>query len=297
MCSSSMKMSFAFLFLQVVLCVALRAADANRFEFDFAQSDYGFVAGFADYPQNYDPSLYQLTNSWEARPANLGGASALFISGVNRSDDLFMYWKKRLTGLPPNTSVMLTMEIQLASKYAEGLVGVGGAPGEGVTVKAGAVPFEPQAVVGREGWWRMNLDKGNQSNGGVNMSVIGNVAKPDDGTENYVPLLRHQHGQPFSVTTAGDGSLWLIFATDSGFEGQTALYYTRLIVWINRADEPFLWLERDSVPGTLRLIWNQGTLRSTTTLGSDWTTVPVATRPYTFSMDVEPRRFWRVSQP
>jgi|688.fasta_scaffold208362_2 hypothetical protein len=139
----------------------------------------------------------------------------------------------------------------------------------------------------------MNLDKGNQFNGGANMSVIGDVAKPDDGTENYVPLLRHQHGQPFTVTTAGDGSLWLIFATDSGFEGQTALYYTRLIVWINRADEPYLWLERDSVPGTLRLIWNQGTLRSTTTLGSDWTRVPVATRPYTYSMDVEPRRFWR----
>jgi hypothetical protein len=177
-----MKKSFTFLFLLFVLCVGLRAADATRLEFDFAQSDHGFVAGFADYPQNYDPSLYQLTNSWQVRPANLGGTSALFISGVNRSDDLFMYWKKRLTGLPPNTSVVLTMEIQLASKYAEGLVGVGGPPGEGVNVKVGAVPFEPQAVVDpREGWWRMNLDKGNQAIGGANMSVIGNVAKPDDG--------------------------------------------------------------------------------------------------------------------
>jgi len=292
------KKSFAFLFFLVVLCVALRAADATRLEFDFAQSDYGFVAGFADYPQNYDPSQYQLTNSWQARPANLGGASALFISGVNRSDDLFMYWKKRLTGLPPNTSVMLTMEIQLASKYAEGLVGVGGAPGEGVKVKAGAVPFEPQAVVDpREGWWRMNLDKGNQSIGGSNMSVIGTVAKPNDGNENYVPLLRHHHGQPFTVTTAGDGSLWLIFATDSGFEGQTALYYTRLIVWINRADEPYLWLERDSVPDTLRRIWNQGTLRSSTTLGSNWPVVSVTTRPYLHDAHSEPRRFWRASQP
>ena len=292
-----MKKSFTFLFLLFVLCVGLRAADATRLEFDFAQSDHGFVAGFADYPQNYDPSLYQLTNSWQVRPANLGGTSALFISGVNRSDDLFMYWKKRLTGLPPNTSVVLTMEIQLASKYAEGLVGVGGPPGEGVNVKVGAVPFEPQAVVDpREGWWRMNLDKGNQAIGGANMSVIGNVAKPDDGNENYVPLLRHQHGQPFTVTTAGDGSLWLIFATDSGFEGQTALYYTRLTVWINRADKPHLWLEPDGVADTLRLIWNQGTLRSSSTLESSWPVVPVDTRPYTYNILVEPRRFWRVSQ-
>ena len=228
----------------------------------------------------------------------MGGTSALFISGVNRSDDLFMYWKKRITGLPPNTSVMLTMEIQLASKYAEGLLGVGGSPGEDVTVKAGAVPFEPQAVVDpREGWLRMNLDKGNQSVGGTNMSVIGNVAKPDDGNVNYVLLMRHQHGQPLSTITASDGSLWLIFGTDSGFEGLTALYYSRLTVWINRADKPHLWLEPDTVPGTLRLIWNQGTLFSNTTLGPNWPAVNVTTRPYTHNTNTEPRRFWRVSQP
>ena len=292
-----MKKSFAFLFFWVALSSALRASDATRLEFDFAQSDHGFVAGFADYLQISDPSFYELTSSWQARPSNLGGASALFISGFNHSDDLFMYWKKKLTGLPPNTSVVLTMEVQLASQYAEGLFGVGGAPGEAVFVKAGAVPFEPQAVVDRQGEWRMNLDKGNQAVGGANMSVIGDVAKPDDGTENYAMLLRHQHGQPITVTTASDGSLWLIFGTDSGFESQTALYYTRLIVWINRADKPYLWLERDSVPGTSRLIWNQGTLRSNTTLGSDWPSVTVGTRPYTHNMQAEPRRFWRVSDP
>ena len=282
-----MKKSFAFLFFALVQCVTLRAEDATRLEFDFAQSDHGFVAGFADYPQNGEPSLYQLTNSWQAGPANLGEAPALFISGVNRSDDLFMFWKKRITKLPPNTSLMLTMELQLASKYAAGMVGVGGAPGEGVTVKVGAVPFEPQAVVApREGWLRMNLDKGNQSVGGTNMSVIGNVAKPDDGKGNYVLLMRHQHGQPLAVSTASDGSLWLIFGTDSGFEGETALYYSRLTVWINRADKPDLGLEPDSVPGTLRLIWSQGTLRSGTTLASNWPAIPVTTRPYLHDLGI-----------
>jgi hypothetical protein len=94
-----MKKSFAYLFFALMPCIALHAADAIRFDFDFAQSDHGFLAGFADYPQNGDPSLYQLTNSWQARPINLGGSSALFISGINRSDDLFMFWKKRITGL------------------------------------------------------------------------------------------------------------------------------------------------------------------------------------------------------
>lgn len=35
-------------------------------------------------------------------------------------------------------------------------------------------------------------------------------------------------------------------------------------MWINRADEPYLRLKLDSVSGTLRLIWIQGTLLSST---------------------------------
>ncbi|MFM1768260.1 MAG: hypothetical protein RJA22_789 [Verrucomicrobiota bacterium] len=296
--NSKMKTSLVFLFCAVVPWAALGAADATRLEFDFAASDHGFVAGFADHPLDDSFALYQLTNTWRARPANLGGSPALFISGVNRSDDLFMFWKRRITGLPANTPVTLTMQVQMASKYAEGLLGVGGSPGEGVTVKAGGVAFEPQAVVAPgDGWLRMNLDKGNQRVGGTNMLVIGDVAKPADGNQDYVLLQRHHHGRPFTVTTAGDGSLWLIFGTDSGFEGQTALYYTRLTVWINRADQPYLWLERDSLPGTLRVIWNQGTLRSKTALEPDWPAVPVTTRPYTHNMQAEPTRFWRISQP
>lgn len=294
-----MKMHLAATFFALTQCVTLSAADATHLVFDFAQSDHGFAAGFADCPQGADvPSFYQLTSSWAAGPANLGGTPALFISGMNHSDDLFMFWKKRITGLPPNTSVTLTMELQLASKYPEGLYGVGGAPGEGVWVKAGAVPFDPQAVVdNQDGWLRMNLDKGSQSYGGANMVVIGNVAKPDDGNENYVLLQRHHHGQPLTVTTASDGSLWLIFGTDSGFESETALYYSRLDVWINRSDQPYLWLESGSAPGTLRLIWNQGTLRSSTTLGSNWPAVPLTSRPHLHDAHAEPVRFWRVSQP
>lgn len=294
---SAMKVSFAILFLALLPCGVLRAADATRLEFDFAQSDQGFTAGFADYPHDADLLIYQFTNSLTALPAYLGGETALFISGVNRSDDLFMFWKKRITGLPPNTPVVLTIELQLASMYAEGMIGAGGAPGEAVTVKAGAVPFEPQPVVAPDGWLRMSLDKGNQSVGGTNMFVIGNVAKPADGNADYVLLTRHHHGMPLTATTAGDGSLWLVFGTDSGFEGETALYYSRLTVWINRADRPHVWLERTIDPVVLRLVWNEGALYSSTNLTSGWSLSSVTTRPYVYEMSTETRRFWRLSGP
>ena len=272
-------------------------AQIGRWEFDFAASDHGFVAGFADYPsRDFDPALYDLVTDRRARPANLGGAPALFIGGSNRSDDLFMFWKKRITGLPPNTAVRLTMEIEFASKYAEGLIGIGGGPGEGVIVKVGAVPFEPQAVIDprSDNWWRMNLDKGNQSVGGADMSVVGHVCKPDDGTENYVPLVRGQHGAAITATTASDGSLWLVFGSDSGFEGRTELYYSRLTVWIDTAQRPALWLEPGTNNSSRTLVWNMmGQLETAGNLGSGWLPVAVTKRPHVHSVN-EPRRFWRM---
>lgn len=272
-------------------------AQTGRWEFDFSASDHGFVAGFADYPsRDFDPALYNFVADRRARPANLGGTPALFIGGSNRSDDLFMFWKKRLTGLPPNTAVRLTMEVQFASKYAVGLIGIGGAPGEGVIVKAGVVPFEPQPVMDAQSndWWRMNLDKGNQSIGGADMTVVGHVGKPDDGTENYVPLVRGQHGAAMTATTAADGSLWLVFGTDSGFEGRSELYYTRLTVWIDTAQKPVLWLEPGTNNTSHTLVWNMtGQLETADNLGNGWSPVAVTKRPHVYSAN-ETRRFWRV---
>jgi hypothetical protein len=270
-------------------------AQSGRWEFDFAGSDHGFSAGFADHPsRGFDPAQYDLVADHRARPANLGSAPALFIGGSNRSDDLFMFWKKRITGLPPNTAVRLTMEIEFASKYAVGLIGIGGAPGESVIVKAGAVPFEPSTVVDAEGWSRMNLDKGNQSVGGADMTVVGHVGKPDDGTSNYAMLVRGQHGAPLTAMTAADGSLWLVFGSDSGFEGRSELYYTRLTAWIDTAEQPELWLEPEADASSRRLIWNmEGQLQTVTDLGTMWAPVDVTKRPH-INTASEPRRFWRV---
>jgi len=272
-------------------------AQTGRWEFDFAVSDHGFVAGFADYPsREFDPALYDFVANRRARPANLGGTPALFIGGSNRSDDLFMFWKKRITGLPPNTPVRLTMEIEFASKYTVGLIGIGGPPGEGVVVKAGAVPIEPQPFIDpqTDNWWRMNLDKGNQSVGGADMTVVGHVGKPDDGTESYAALVLGQHGAAMTAATAADGSLWLVFGTDSGFEGRSELYYSRLVVWIDTVQRPALWLEPGTNNSSRTLVWNMtGQLESADNLDNGWSPVTVTKRPHVYSAN-ETRRFWRV---
>jgi hypothetical protein len=97
-------------------------------------------------------------------------------------------------------------------------------------VKAGASAVEPMAVEDSEGWLRWNIDKGNQSNGGKAASVLGNIAKEGDSTNNFVRLLRTNRSAKLSATSAADGSLWIFFGTDSGFEGATSVYFTRATV-------------------------------------------------------------------
>jgi hypothetical protein len=288
-------------FLAAMLCHDTAIADTQAVGalcYDFAGSDHGFSAIFADYPPAQAP-IYFLTADRRARPANLGGAPALFISGVNRSDDLFMAWKRQVAGLRPSTDYLLTFEIEFASKYATGLVGVGGAPGDGVALKAGAVAFEPLAVL-TGSYLRMNLDKDSGGNrfGGADMPTLGTIAKPADGNFDYVILTRSNHGQPLTARTSSDGKLWLIFGTDSGFEAETALYYSRLKVWISPVAEPALWMEKVE-PSALRLLWHGGLLQTNTDLTNPpgWTDVPSATTPLTFVLPADSARFWRARRP
>jgi hypothetical protein len=195
-------------------------------EFDFSSGDQGFASGFADLPESYDPALYNLVADHRNLPAELGGGKGLFISGVNRSDDLWMFWKKKLTGLQPNTEYQVVLDVEMASNVVAGMIGVGGAPGESVYVKAGVSQAEPLVAEDAQGQLRLTVDKGNQSTGGSAAAVLGNVAKENNDSNQYVILHRNNRSVQQSATTSADGSLWIFFGTDSGFEGTTSLYYT-----------------------------------------------------------------------
>ena len=120
------------------------------------------MAGFADYPVGQD-DFYELVSDYRTLEAPLStDENALYISGNNHSDDLWMYYKGRVAGLDANRRYSVRFEVEIATRVPNGCFGVGGAPGEGVTVKAGASDVEPESVV--EGFdWRMNVDKGNQT--------------------------------------------------------------------------------------------------------------------------------------
>jgi uncharacterized lipoprotein YbaY len=202
-------------------------ATGNAFEFTFATDAEGWAADFADLPADFEQASYELDSGLRELPEGLSG-NGFYIQGHNRSDDLFMYLKRQVDGLLPSTTYQVTVEVDLATNVPGGSVGIGGSPGESVYVKAGASANEPSQAQDSLGWLRSNIDKGNQSNGGSEMVVIGNVSHPDVVGDEYRIKTLINNVAALQVSSDADGRIWLVVGTDSGFEGLTALYYSRI---------------------------------------------------------------------
>ena len=204
--------------------------DALTFSFDFSRGPQGFIAGFADYPPDHADS-YRLTSDYRSLPPPLESQSALFISGVNRSDDLFMFFKGPVGGLSPGARYDVTVSVEIATDTPAGCVGVGGAPGESVWIKAGAAAVEPLPV--RDGsYLRMNIDIGNQSVGGTQAVVLGNIAnsRSCEQSRQWERKSLQVRSTPVPIAIPSNGQAWLLFGVDSGFESRTEIYFTRAAV-------------------------------------------------------------------
>lgn len=234
--------------LEILTCIILLAcstiackktsgdppAEGLTFEFNFSQGPEGWTGDFADYPN--EPNVeqtYQLELSHSGMPVPLNPADgSLRQSGMNRSDDLFMFVKKKISGLVPLRTYSANLAVEFGTNVANNMAGIGGSPGEGVWIKAGAVTLEPLKQLSiTDNYYRMNIDKGNQSQGGADMKVIGNFANGSDLNEYRLKKL--STASPLQVKADDKGELWLVIGTDSGFEGKTTIHYTSIKAILN----------------------------------------------------------------
>jgi hypothetical protein len=225
------KFVCTFIGLSLILISGCRKNDTNVIlveeqNFNFKSDNEGWTAGFADYPNDPDvENFYELHYSHSTLPSPLDNSEgALKQSGINHSDDLFMFIKKKISGLEPDKTCSVEIEIEIASNAPDNRVGVGGSPGEGVYIKAGASSVEPVKVLDTsDNYFRMNIDKGDQSLEGADMQNIGNFA---NGTELDIYKLKTlKTTSPVEVKSNSNGEIWLIIGTDSGFEYTTTIYY------------------------------------------------------------------------
>ena len=198
----------------------------KRFSYTFSSGAQEWTGDFADYPIG-QKEKYELHFEHTTLPSPLNTAEgALLMTGSNQSDDLFMFIKRKVSGLSPGATYSVKFAVEFASDVPDGLAGVGGSPGESVFIKAGASRIEPMKIESSDGYYRMNIDKGNQAQGGANMIVIGDFSNDTD-SDTYT-LVERTNEDPFEVQADDQGELWLIVGTDSGFEATTAIYYNEI---------------------------------------------------------------------
>jgi hypothetical protein len=208
-------------------------SDARTFVFDFARTDEGWTADVADYTIERKDAIDFIA---EHRPLpspldrTRGG---LFTAGDNPFDDLFMFWKGRVAGLRPDRTYTVEFTIEFATNVPKTVGGIGGSPDTSVFVKVGASDIEPASMAGPIGScpsfrYCLNIDKGNQSQSGADAIVIGTAGNLS-GTETWELKELRSGPTRLAVTPNADGSVWLLVGTDSGFEGRTSLYYTRVV--------------------------------------------------------------------
>jgi hypothetical protein len=201
---------------------------SNIFSYDFTASQDGWVGGFADHFDTTSTD-FNLVFARTNLPAPLNTSKkALKLAGTNRSDDLFMFLKRKITGLNPNTNYEIKFEVEFASNVPTNKVGVGGSP-DAVMLKAGATLVEPISSLTSDGHYRMNIDHGSQMQQGIDMKNLGTIGVSDNVTE-YTLLTKNNSSQLFTLRTNASGEVWVIIGTDSGFESRTELYYAKITV-------------------------------------------------------------------
>jgi hypothetical protein len=204
-----------------------------KVSYDFQSGSEGWISDFADYPNEPDVEIwYEFQFSTSNLPAPLDtNDGALRQSGDNHSDDLFMFIKKKVTGLLPNHMFSVSIEAEIATCIPDDMIGLGGSPGGSVYIKAGAFQNEPMKILNNsENWFRMNIDKGNQSQEGLNMKIIGNM---ENGSDTDIWTLKTiKTSSPVYVTSNDNGEIWLILGTDSGCEDRTVIYYNSISIKI-----------------------------------------------------------------
>jgi hypothetical protein len=227
----------------LITYAVLTAMSSIRLEFDFCDGAQGWEAGFAEYAPEME-DMMQLEAGIRSLPSELEiEGTSYYLEGMNHSDDLFMFLKRRLgtdDGVVAGQEYRIKFTIVFASNAPSGAAGIGGSPGESVFLKAGASTVEPEVYLdSANNYYLMNVDKGSgNSDSGKAASVIGHIANglsaDEIDMENppYVSLKR-QHEHEYTVTASPDGELWLLVGTDSGFEGLTGIYYQCIAVTLN----------------------------------------------------------------
>lgn len=221
--------------MSLPLLVSLSCKDNNRistnpveFVWTFNAETEGWTGDFAEYPVGMEDE-YELSFGYDSLPEPLDrNQGALKLSGINHNNDLFMFVKKRISDLEPNSVYYAKFTVEFATNEPGDELNTAEVQGGKIYVGAGAVPVEPEKVVGEDNIYGLNIGKCNENQDGEDMVVLGNLINETDELVYALKTINNQ--KPFHCVTNENGDLWIIIATDSGVEAATAIYINTIQV-------------------------------------------------------------------
>lgn len=197
--------------------------------FDFSLGNGGWLSGQADYTMDTAPP--DVVNDIRGLPAPFTGLG-FYSAGTNRSDDLLIYVKTKISGLVAGTTYRASVTVEFLTDVSSGCVGVGGSPGESVWIITAVSTAEPLTIF-NNGNYRLNIDRGNQSVSGRDGIVLGTLANsvPNCGERRWESkTVSTPSPSPLSVRADERGEAWFLVGLDSGFESFSRVYYRRFTV-------------------------------------------------------------------
>lgn len=189
--------------------------------YKFSDGDLGWTFEAVDYPSNVDKEEWQINSVVGTEDFTGNNTNAFWLYGNNHSDDIFLYVYKDIEGLKKDTTYNATINVDAVTPYGKESMGIGGSPAASVYAKAGLVTVEPKPEK-REyqgsNYYLLpeSIDKGQQSNGGEDLKLLGTLAGQTEAINGLYDL---QYTLETIFTTSDAAEAWIIVGIDSGFEG------------------------------------------------------------------------------
>lgn len=192
-------------------------------ESQFQTTTENWAGNFSEYGKaETDTSLdISLGRTW--LPVALDSTKYGFrIQGRKKGSNLFLFLKKKVTGLMPGRNYKIVFDIDLGTAYGDST----NASSKLIYLKAGASPNEPVKKLANS-IYTVSIDKGQPAKDGTEMVILGTVSNAIN-KNTYVLVRRFNDDNPVIVKPDANGVIWLCVGVDTGYEGMTILYYDRI---------------------------------------------------------------------
>ena len=213
--------------------------------FEFPHDSQGWTADFSGYSASESAKSLSLTFEHRLLPEEADQTgTALYLAGHNREqgNSLFMFVKRRVEDLAPNTAYRVHMTLKVTSTSPGKLCRTQTLPFDDpirATIQAGAFSSEPTVKV-RDGVHRFTVDR-------TRKAPVGRLARVDTiehslrncGFPGGFHVLRtYNHNDQVRVRTDSDGRLWAVVGLETLFGVKTTFYIKSIKLFVRGKEAP-----------------------------------------------------------